>query len=361
MHKLAALSVLSIMVSLAPHTVRADTAAGDLSGLAEKGSFHLEKLAASGKCFKARMEYPVFGRPKLDQPIRAWARRTFAREAAGLKSECLKNLERARENPWEFGASPEVTATAGTVSIQFELWDYSGGVHGNPWTQTMVLNAQGKELGCDDLFLKPDGLWKFLSEYAKADLRSDLESYWKDDPSWITRGLAPKAESFKNFVVTPDGLTLIFSVGVLGPYPAGPQSSDVSLDDLARFSPKPGIWGPAAGAPATGAPTTPRAISPSEKASAAPASPGRVLPSFGCAKASNPVERAICANSTLAELDVKLAAAYKKALAAAADKESLKARQRQWLQRMSDQCANADDVPCIQERYAKRLAELKAN
>jgi len=353
MRNLAALFLVSILVSFAPHSAHADTAAGDLSGLSEKGSFHLEKLAASGKCFKARMEYPVFGRPKLDQPIRAWAQRTFAREAAGLKRECLKNLERARENPWEFGASPQVTATAGTVSIQFELWEYAGGAHGNPWTQTMVLNAQGKELGCDDLFLKPDGLWEFLSEYAKAELRPDLESYWKEDPSWL-KGLAPKAESFKkNFVVTRDGLALVFSVGTLGPYPAGEQGCDVPLEDLARFSPRPGIWEPATG--------TPRTASLSEKASAAPSSSGHASPSFDCAKASNPVERAICANPALAELDITLAAAYKKSLAAAADKEALKVRQRQWLQQMSDQCANANDVACIQEHYTKRLAELKAH
>lgn len=81
-------------------------------------------------------------------------------------------------------------------------------------------------------------------------------------------------------------------------------------------------------------------------------------PSFDCAKATNAVERAICSDPMLAAMDVSVAADYKKALNAAANKEALKAEQRQWLQQMHSQCSNGA-FQCIQQHYRERLSQLK--
>jgi uncharacterized protein len=59
----------------------------------------------------------------------------------------------------------------------------------------------------------------------------------------------------------------------------------------------------------------------------------------------------------LAELDVRVAAEYKKALSLHFDKEALRANQRQWLREMHNQCANAP-VPCAQKYYRVRLSQL---
>jgi len=83
----------------------------------------------------------------------------------------------------------------------------------------------------------------------------------------------------------------------------------------------------------------------------------KFAPSFDCAKASNAVERAICADPVLAELDVRLAIQYKQALQSAANKEALRKVQRQWLQQMHRQCSNGASQ-CIQQHYKKRLSEL---
>jgi hypothetical protein len=109
--------------------------------------------------------------------------------------------------------------------------------------------------------------------------------------------------------------------------------------------------------PASAAPeaqqAAPRPAQPKETSKPA----ARTGPSFNCAKASNAVERAVCADPALAALDVRVAAEYKKALGLHADKAALRANQKDWLLQMHSQCANTP-VPCAQQYYRVRLSQL---
>jgi uncharacterized protein len=105
---------------------------------------------------------------------------------------------------------------------------------------------------------------------------------------------------------------------------------------------------------------------------AAPAAAQEVSPSFDCAKASQPVEHAICADGTLAKLDADLAVIYTEALAQAADAEALRKSQRDWSNERAAACGilpGADDdapdftkpqLDCLTELYTARVAELGA-
>jgi len=84
-------------------------------------------------------------------------------------------------------------------------------------------------------------------------------------------------------------------------------------------------------------------------------SSGAAAASFDCAKAATLVEHAICADRKLSDLDDQLAAAYRNVLAAASDANAIRARQREWLANERNKCR---DSTCIQDAYAKRLAEL---
>jgi uncharacterized protein len=81
-------------------------------------------------------------------------------------------------------------------------------------------------------------------------------------------------------------------------------------------------------------------------------------PSFDCAKASNAVERAICADPNLAALDVEMAAAYSAARAAVdgTAAEKLVAAQRAWMKRRGRCGGNA---ACLAAQISKRIAELR--
>lgn len=81
-------------------------------------------------------------------------------------------------------------------------------------------------------------------------------------------------------------------------------------------------------------------------------------PSFDCSKASNTVERLICSDNSLAELDVMLSQKYKAALAEASDKTVLKQRQIEWIKGVRSKCT---DAVCIADEYKKRISEISGS
>jgi uncharacterized protein len=79
--------------------------------------------------------------------------------------------------------------------------------------------------------------------------------------------------------------------------------------------------------------------------------------SFDCAKAKAAVEKMICSDAALSELDGRLASAYRRALGLASNPEPLKAGQRSWLTTERRKCA---DVACLKQAYQQRLTALEA-
>lgn len=82
--------------------------------------------------------------------------------------------------------------------------------------------------------------------------------------------------------------------------------------------------------------------------------------SFDCAQAQHPLERAICADATLSELDERLAEAFRRAHRFSVDgDDSLLNEQRDWLRDTRRFCVKHDKVEsCTQQRYNGRLEEL---
>lgn len=80
--------------------------------------------------------------------------------------------------------------------------------------------------------------------------------------------------------------------------------------------------------------------------------------SFDCSKNVGPVERAVCSDRRLSELDDRLAEAYRNALANSADRNGVKADQVKWLRSDRDRCR---DTTCIEAAYMRRLSQLQTN
>lgn len=77
--------------------------------------------------------------------------------------------------------------------------------------------------------------------------------------------------------------------------------------------------------------------------------------SFNCAKATTSIEKMICSNTQLSDLDELLVVSYKKAMSRTEDKKQLKSEQQQWLKSTRNAC---QDVECLKDAYAMRITEL---
>lgn len=77
--------------------------------------------------------------------------------------------------------------------------------------------------------------------------------------------------------------------------------------------------------------------------------------SFNCAETSTRVEKMICSEKRLAELDDLLAQSYQKATSIVTDKNALKMDQRAWLKNTRNKCQSS---ACLADAYKERLAAL---
>src|SRR5262249_1451893 len=89
--------------------------------------------------------------------------------------------------------------------------------------------------------------------------------------------------------------------------------------------------------------------------------------SFDCKRAATAVERAICYDKDLGDLDARLASELKKALSAAPDgRKALLAQERRWLAYRNKHCATDGFRPgesfeqCLTKLYTARIGELKS-
>lgn len=99
-----------------------------------------------------------------------------------------------------------------------------------------------------------------------------------------------------------------------------------------------------------------------EPASVSPAFPVTAAPSFDCERASTWSARVICGDTTLAALDVRMAALYaarRAQLPTRAARLALRDEQRIWLAER-DTCEHAPmTIECIQNLYDNRITELE--
>ena len=84
-----------------------------------------------------------------------------------------------------------------------------------------------------------------------------------------------------------------------------------------------------------------------------------ISPSFDCPRASNKVERLICATPELAVLDLSLANSYRNLWVERTNAEfrvQLKDAQNHWIRNVRDRCS---DVECLKITYDLRISELR--
>ena len=76
---------------------------------------------------------------------------------------------------------------------------------------------------------------------------------------------------------------------------------------------------------------------------------------FDCTKASAWVEKEICSNHELSQLDDQLSLSYQNTLFISDNKTGLKKEQSNWLASVRNACKNA---ACLQKAYTSRISEL---
>jgi len=84
--------------------------------------------------------------------------------------------------------------------------------------------------------------------------------------------------------------------------------------------------------------------------------PGAYSASFDCSKSATDIEKLICGDNKLSELDGALGTLYKKVLEKSPAPEDVRERQRDWIKGWRNSCK---DSPCLEKAYTHRISELE--
>ncbi len=118
------------------------------------------------------------------------------------------------------------------LAIGFEIVSYFGGAH--PGSHHRVLNydlTTGNVLSLGDLFEPGSNYLDLIAEYCIQELKKNQEILFPD----FEQSAGPSAENYQVWIITPDGLLVVFEEYQVAPYAAGPQSVLVPYLDLEKI------------------------------------------------------------------------------------------------------------------------------
>jgi hypothetical protein len=113
------------------------------------------------------------------------------------------------------------------MSFQIEYYTFwSGAAHPYSWVETFNYDlATGHAVTLDQLFRPGFPYLDAISQYCLAEL---------DRQGTLTfpEGAAPRADNYRHWNVSPDGLVITFNSYDVAPYAAGPQVITIPYDAL---------------------------------------------------------------------------------------------------------------------------------
>lgn len=120
------------------------------------------------------------------------------------------------------------------ISVLVWTYQYTGGAHGGSYSTTFNYDLQnGRMLNLSDLFQANSHYGKVISNYCTDALMKEIGA--EADQEWLRTGTAPKAENYKSWNITPDGLQITFDAYQVAAYALGPQEVIVPYSALSAI------------------------------------------------------------------------------------------------------------------------------
>lgn len=196
-------------------------------------------IIETGDVIDIDVHYPVFGKALIDQDIALWAKRVAETFRNGLSGE--PSVPRRVRN--ELKANYTVSyASARSLTVTYEVWTYTGGIHGNSDVITLSYDVEsGQRLFLEDLVVATDTALERLSAYCSRVLTSTLGEDL--DEEMLRNGTAPDLDNYAGFSLFPAGLRIHFQPYQVASFAAGAQRVDVPLEVIFDAGPRLEFWG----------------------------------------------------------------------------------------------------------------------
>ena len=177
----------------------------------------------------------------VNYPARALENEAVGETLEEFASEKIQNFkdsfkEYFKDDPFLMEWNLEISfihepSPDGMLCITARIWDYSGGAHGNSWTQAFVFDlATDSLIGPVELLGSQEEFETFAEE-----VMVQLNELHVDE-GWVERGASPTPENYHTLFPVPDengdiaGYTVIFPPYQVDCYACGPSEVYVPVE-----------------------------------------------------------------------------------------------------------------------------------
>lgn len=195
-------------------------------------------LFDNDKNYSMRVNYPSFGTALVDADIATWVHQRMSFFKEGVTDLPVSNPEYSNLN-----IDYKVSHTSlRCISLLFTIKTQTGSPQIEEGLMTITYQAQeGRRLGLNDLFTKPEGLIPFLSQYCRRSLI--FRDWLSPDSVFIYQGTTPNRLNFMFFTITPYGLDIHFPPNHIASAFEGTVTVSIPLAELEPFVPNTALWG----------------------------------------------------------------------------------------------------------------------
>ena len=123
-----------------------------------------------------------------------------------------------------------IEGTADFVEISFHNWNYSGGAHGNAWSEQRIIDRKtGKELMLEDFISDMSVLTAKAEKIFRADQEIAEGASLIDEGFWFNDG---KFHLNENFVFNEETLDFLYNQYEIAPYAAGVIYLSIPMEEV---------------------------------------------------------------------------------------------------------------------------------
>lgn len=179
-------------------------------------------LTEEGESYKISATYPKTNIEEIDTQIED----LVLKDIKYFKDQNKELFNPVSKNIYEFKS--ELYKTDKYLSFVFNIYEYTGGAHGNIRIKTLNFNKNKELLDIGSLFIPGTSYLKEISTASRDDLKERFKDY---DPSWIDEGTEPINQNFEDFYFTEENtLNIIFEPYTVGPWVIGTPTVGIDLN-----------------------------------------------------------------------------------------------------------------------------------
>jgi len=183
-----------------------------------------------GKYYTMNLSYPQSGPTRYPEIFNfvAESKSDFLSQFGNISDRDAATMGLSDDQKYEYDMTTRIATSTKTVSYIIEVYEFTGGAHGNTDVATFTYDKSGKLVTLDDFFAA--SYLDRIAGLARTYFYSTLGDY--AEPEMIDAGTEATTTNFSAWYLTDQNITFIFGQYQVGPYVIGMPEFSIARSSL---------------------------------------------------------------------------------------------------------------------------------